>query len=97
MTALAWCFGDALDARLVQAMGAGYASVRRLGREEEERLFHEARVAAVRFAITRITDFELRSEGRQYRDYRRFLARLGAVERLGPEGLARLLSPAAGG
>ncbi|EYF01346.1 homoserine kinase [Chondromyces apiculatus] len=97
VTALAWCFGDALDARLVQAMGAGYASVRRLGREEEGRLFHEARVAAVRFAVTRITDYELRPEGRQYRDYRRFLARLGAVEGLGPEGFARLLSPAAGG
>ncbi|WP_063796233.1 homoserine kinase [Chondromyces crocatus] len=94
VTALAWCFGDALDESLVQALGEGYASVRTLGEEERGRLLHEARVAAVRFAVTRLTDYELRPAGRQYRDYRRFLARLAAVERLGPEGLTRLLAPA---
>lgn len=97
VTALSWCFGAALDEGLARAMGAGYAAARGLGREERERLFHDARVAALRFAITRITDYELAPAGRQYRDYRRFLARWDAIERLGPEGLGRLLLAEQGG
>lgn len=91
VTVLAWCFGDALDEGLARAMGAGYAAARGLGREERARLFHDAQVAALRFAITRITDFELAPAGRMYRDYRRYLLRWDAIERLGPEGLGRLL------
>lgn len=91
VTVLAWCFGDALDEGLARAMGAGYAAARGLGREERARLFHDARIAALRFAITRITDFELAPAGRTYRDYRRYLLRWDALERLGAEGLSRLL------
>lgn len=90
-TMLAWCFGDALEERLAGALGEGYAAVRRLEAAERERLFHDARAAALRFAITRVTDFELSLPGRQHRDYRRFLARWDALERLGPAGLSRLL------
>ncbi|MCC6554406.1 MAG: homoserine kinase [Polyangiaceae bacterium] len=92
VTVLAWCFGDDLDEELAGALSGGYASVRALSSEERGRLFHEGEVAALRFAITRITDFELRPRGVcVYRDYRRFLARQRALERLGPDGLARVL------
>ena len=92
VTMLAWCFGDDLDPTLVAALGAGYASARPLTPPERARLHLDARQAALRFSITRITDFELRPPGSGiYKDYRRFLARHRAVERLGPDGLLRLL------
>lgn len=92
VTALAWCYGDRLDPDLARALGAGYASVRPLAPRERERLFDAARLAAIRFSITRVTDFELRPAGSGvYKDYRRFVARLDAVECLGPSGLLDLL------
>lgn len=92
VTMLAWCFGDDLDPALAAALAAGYTSVRPLSAEERGRLFHESLVAALRFSITRITDFELRPKGSGvYKDYRRFLTRQRALERLGPEGLLALL------
>jgi homoserine kinase type II len=92
VTMLAWCFGDDLDPELVSALAAGYASVRPLSTEERDRFFHESVIAALRFSITRITDFELRPKGSGvYKDFRRFLARQRTLERLGPEGLLALL------
>ncbi|MDC0680467.1 homoserine kinase [Sorangium atrum] len=92
VTMLAWCFGDDLDPDLVSALGAGYTAVRPLSTEERDRLFHESVIAALRFSITRITDFELRPKGSGvYKDFRRFLARQRTLERLGPEGLLALL------
>ncbi|WP_441289150.1 homoserine kinase [Sorangium sp. KYC3313] len=92
VTMLAWCFGDDLDPDLVSALAAGYTAVRPLSTEERDRLFHESVIAALRFSITRITDFELRPKGSGvYKDFRRFLARQRALERLGPEGLLALL------
>ncbi|KYF64441.1 homoserine kinase [Sorangium cellulosum] len=92
VTMLAWCFGDDLDPALAAALAAGYTSVRPLSAEERGRLFHESLVAALRFSITRITDFELRPKGSGvYKDFRRFLARQRTLERLGPEGLLALL------
>ncbi|WP_437590565.1 homoserine kinase [Sorangium sp. So ce1000] len=92
VTMLAWCFGDDLDPDLVSALAAGYTSVRPLSTEERDRFFHESIVAALRFSITRITDFELRPKGSGvYKDFRRFLARQRTLERLGPEGLLALL------
>ncbi|WP_437734720.1 homoserine kinase [Sorangium sp. So ce1335] len=92
VTMLAWCFGDDLDPALAAALAAGYTSVRPLAPEERGRLFHESLVAALRFSITRITDFELRPKGSGvYKDFRRFLARQRTLERLGPEGLLSLL------
>ncbi|WP_437610476.1 homoserine kinase [Sorangium sp. So ce834] len=92
VTMLAWCYGDDLDPDLAAALVAGYTSVRPLSTEERGRLFHESLVAALRFSITRITDFELRPKGSGvYKDFRRFLARQRTIERLGPEGLLALL------
>jgi homoserine kinase type II len=81
---LAWCFGDTLELPLARALVGGYASVRPLG-DERARLYDEAVFAAVRFSITRITDFELRARGAGvHKDFRRFVARLRAVEEIGP-------------
>ena len=52
-------------------------------------------MAALRFAVTRITDYELRPRGVvAFKDYRRFLRRLDAVEEWGREGWDRYLRPA---
>lgn len=92
VTMLSWCFGDGFDERLACAMAIGYASVRPLDAAERRAFFDEARFAALRFAITRITDFELRPPGTGiHKDYRRFVARLDALERLGPDRLDALL------
>lgn len=105
VTVLAWCFaGPARDgspsrpdharfeADLARAMVAGYSAVRPPPEAERARYWAEARFAATRFTITRITDFELRSPvSGVFKDYRRFLARLRAIEALGAEGWAALL------
>jgi homoserine kinase type II len=92
VTMLAWCFGDALSPELAAALGEGYASVRPLSADERDRLFHDSAFAALRFSITRITDFELRPKGSGvYKDFRRFLARQRALDRLGSDGLLTLL------
>jgi len=87
VTALAWCFGDGLEAPLLEALGRGYASVRSLGPAEVESLPAVLRFAAVRFAITRITDFELRRGAGVYKDYRRFVSRLAALDAAGDASL----------
>ncbi|MFO0556318.1 MAG: homoserine kinase [Polyangiaceae bacterium] len=87
VTMLAWCFGDRFEHDLARSMALGYKSVRSLTIAEVEDLYTTARVACVRFATTRITDFELRPRGvGTFKDYRRWLARLDAVEALGPRG-----------
>jgi homoserine kinase type II len=92
VTLLAWCFGDALDPSLARALAQGYAAVRPLPEPEAARLHAEGTFAALRFAITRITDFELRPRGvGVYKDYRRFLARADALDALGSEGLRAML------
>jgi len=88
VTILAWCYGDDLDAELCRALVAGYQQARHVSPIERGELFHQARLAAIRFAVTRITDYELRPRGSSmWRDYRRFLARLLRVEALGEAGL----------
>jgi homoserine kinase type II len=92
VTILAWCFGDALDPALARAMAQGYARVRPLAEAEATRLHAEGSFAALRFSITRITDFELRPRGSGvFKDYRRFLARADALDALGPSGLREML------
>jgi homoserine kinase type II len=92
VTMLAWCHGDDLDLGLARAMGEGYASVRRPTDDERRAFYDEARFAALRFSITRITDFELRPAGTGvHKDYRRFVARLDALEGLGDEAVTALL------
>jgi homoserine kinase type II len=82
VTAFAWCYTDALVVPHVQAMFEGYASVRRLSEAERAALPIEGALGCLRFATTRITDFELRAAPgeRPGRDYRRFLTRLRALE-----------------
>ena len=89
VTVLAWCFGDALDAGLMRAMVDGYESVRPLEARERAGLLAEGCVASLRFAITRLTDYAMRvTDGpRVVKDWRRFQARLLALEALGEAGL----------
>ncbi|APR85339.1 Homoserine kinase [Minicystis rosea] len=92
VTILAWCFNERLDPALARAMAQGYARVRPLPEAEVERLYDEGSFAALRFAITRLTDFELRPRGTGiFKDYRRFLARAEALDALGPTGLGTFL------
>ena len=82
VTALAWCYGSEFDRALVQALFDGYRGVRPLPAAEVNALRGEGAIACLRFATTRLTDFSLRvPEGATpVRDYRRFLARMTAIE-----------------
>jgi homoserine kinase type II len=92
VTLLAWCFGDGFDAALASSLMRGYERIRLLSSDERAQLYPAARWAATRFAITRITDFEQRPRGSGvYKDYRRFIARLDALEAMDERGLATLL------
>ena len=96
VTVLAWCYGDDLDLGLVRAMLTGYQTVRPLSPAERRALGPEGRFAALRFSITRITDFTLRTarETHVMKDWRRFWARLARLDALGDAALAALASPA---
>ncbi|HEY6458918.1 MAG TPA: homoserine kinase, partial [Polyangiaceae bacterium] len=61
VTVLSWCFGDDLDGRLASAMRAGYERVRTLEDSEVRGLAAEGAFAALRFTITRITDYAMRT------------------------------------
>jgi homoserine kinase type II len=78
----AWCFSDQFVPELVSAMLAGYAGERPLTQRELSAIKSEAAVVCLRFATTRITDFSMRAAPglAPGRDYRRFLARLDAIE-----------------
>ena len=78
----AWCYGDGFDLALVRALIDGYREVRPLTAAELAALLPQGALAALRFATTRLTDFSLRAPPGQApaRDYRRFLARLDALE-----------------
>jgi homoserine kinase type II len=75
-----WCWqGGAFETALVATMVAGYAEVRPLS-EAEHALFHvEARAAAMRFTVTRITDVHLAGVDKPDKDFRDYLARLEAL------------------
>jgi homoserine kinase type II len=93
VTVLSWCFGDDLDPALARAMRAGYESVRVLGEAEKEALCSEASFAALRFTITRITDYAMRvSDGpRVIKDWRRFMKRFEKLQVLGTAGVRGML------
>jgi homoserine kinase type II len=77
----AWCWtGTEIDKAAADAVLAAYEKLRPLDMSERARLVDEARLAAARFAITRITDIEL-AQGvdpdlRQRKDYREYIRRL---------------------
>jgi homoserine kinase type II len=82
VTLAAWCFRDAFELDLARSMVAGYDATRPLTAPERRAVRVEGALACLRFAVSRITDFELRTPegGVPGRDYRRFLARLEAIE-----------------
>ncbi len=81
VTVLAWCFGDGFDTSLSRSLVEGYMSARELSPEEIADVPRAARLACVRFATTRITDYELRPAGVGIKkDFRRWIARLDAIE-----------------
>jgi homoserine kinase type II len=95
VTVLSWCFGDDLDARLASAMREGYERVRPLGEAERKGLWAEGSFAALRFTVTRITDYAMRTGAagpRVIKDWRRFQQRFERLEALGVDGVERLLA-----
>lgn len=82
VTISAWCFRDGFELDLARAMVEGYEGARPLAPAERRALRVEGALGCLRFAVSRITDFELRTPagGVPGRDYRRFLARLEAIE-----------------
>ena len=82
VTICAWCYGSSFDMALVEALLCGYHAVRPIASAEVPALRVEGAVGCLRFATTRITDFSLRAPPGEppVRDYRRFLARLEAIE-----------------
>ncbi len=94
VTLLAWCVGDDIDASLARALREGYEAVRPLGERERAGLWAEACFAAMRFTITRITDFAMRdgtTGPRVVKDWRRFQMRFDKLQALGREGFRGLL------
>jgi homoserine kinase type II len=87
VSVLAWCYASDLDEQLVRAMFAGYSAVRRISPSERAALGVEGRIGALRFTVTRITDFAMRTGlgERVAKDYRRFWARYQRIDGLGDE------------
>ncbi|HEV3194018.1 MAG TPA: homoserine kinase [Polyangiaceae bacterium] len=93
---LSWCVGDDLEPHLARAMRQGYERVRPLSDAERRGLLAEGSFAALRFTITRITDYALRQRAagpRVVKDWQRFLFRFERLQALGEEGLLNALSP----
>jgi homoserine kinase type II len=94
VTVLSWCFGDDLEPRLSTAMREGYESVRKLSEAEKNSLCVEGAFGALRFAITRITDYAMRAgtDGpRTLKDWQRFMKRFEKLESLGVQGTQEAL------
>jgi homoserine kinase type II len=85
----AWCYTDHFLPELIGAMVEGYCGRRPLLDVDREALFIEARNAALRFAVTRITDIHLAGIDKPDKDFRRYLARLDELRRVGGGGFAR--------
>jgi homoserine kinase type II len=86
----AWCFAGALSPALVRAMVGGYRGVRELEADEYALLYVEARAAAMRFTVTRITDVHLPGSALPGKDFREFLGRLESWRSLGAEALVEM-------
>lgn len=90
---LAWTYGDGFDAKLARPLVAGYQRARALTSEEAAGLYAEARYAALRFTVTRITDVEMRRDPAgppPKKSFRRFVARAEALRAMGPTGFSAL-------
>ena len=94
VTVLAWCVGDDLDVARARAMREGYEQVRPLEERERRGLAAEGAFAALRFAVTRITDFGMRTAPAgppPARDWRRFMMRFEKLRALGVDGVRHAL------
>lgn len=96
ITLLAFGFGEdgRFDAARLAAIAGGYVAERPPSERERAGLFAECRLAALRYTVSRIRDFELSAlppERLKRKDYRRWLARLDALEQLGADGFRALL------
>ena len=94
VTVLSWCFGDDLDPGLASAMRAGYERVRPLTPAERSGMHAEACFAALRFTVTRVTDYAMRTGAagpRVVKDWGRFMKRFEKLEALGKLGLQAVL------
>jgi homoserine kinase type II len=94
VTVLSWCFGDDLDGDLASALRDGYEGVRPLTGAEARSLCAEGSYAALRFTVTRITDYAMRtgaSGPRVIKDWNRFMRRFERLQALGDDGVRALL------
>jgi homoserine kinase type II len=94
VTTLSWCFGDRFEARLAGALRGGYESVRPLTALEKDALCVEGSLGALRFTITRITDYAMRTNAagpRSIKDWRRFMKRFEDLQALGLAGVRDLM------
>lgn len=99
ITLCAWCFpltARAFDREQCRAFVQGYQEVRPLPPSERRGLYAETCLAALRFTASRVRDFELprperEGSARDRLDYRDFLARLEALEAMGPRGFAAMV------
>jgi Ser/Thr protein kinase RdoA (MazF antagonist) len=84
VTIAAFCYRSDFEVALAVAMVEGYEAERPLGARERrpETVRVEGALGCLRFVTSRITDFELRAAPGTppARDYRRFFARLDAIE-----------------
>lgn len=100
----AWCWEPSAEQKggpaghfnrvKTRALLRGYSSVRPLGRAERAALPDDLRLASIRFAITRLCDFELKRlppERRVYKDYRHYIQRF---DKLGAGGAEKLVADA---
>ena len=99
VTVLAWAFGEGLSEPIARGICDGYRGVRELGEEERGALLAEGCVAALRFEVTRITDYAMKGGigPRVIKDWRRFAMRLGALEELGGAGVRGVMGVEARG
>lgn len=79
---LSWCYTSKFELDHVRGLVEGYQALRPLQPTERRAAVTEGAMACLRFATTRLTDFELRrTEGAPpVRDFRRFLGRLTDLE-----------------
>jgi homoserine kinase type II len=94
VTANAWGYDEALVLPRLAALIHGYQRLRPLGQDERAAFAQEARRAAARFCLTRITDVELdprvSAKVRRRKDFRRYHDRLRAWRTLPAEVIAQL-------
>jgi homoserine kinase type II len=94
ITLNAWCFDREYQPALCRALLRGYQDVRKLSAGERARLHLQALFGAVRYTASRIRDFHLSPlppERLFRKDFRTYLARVRALDAMGPSGFEDLV------